>query len=384
MIGLGLSTAALTGLHRTLTSHHLLRVTLRMLDPLHNQLRTLTGFFEDGQVNYSDDGAATTERSLSLMLFDPRFLSGLDSRNPADLTAGPNRLVQVRYEVKPAGRSWVSVPVFTGPITSVQRQGWMVEVECLGKEYLARHAMHSSKTWGKGTRKSDIIRDILTRVCGETSSLVDVPTLAQRTTKAVSLGSEDDPWDLAQKLAGECGRRLFYDGRGECRMRAKTGGNVVYRFRSGLGGNVLTMPESGPDAFDSLINRARVTGVKPAKAKKGTPTPVGVALAPKSHPLNPYRLGRNGVGLAWTLDESDDNAKSKSAAVKSAEKKLAPKLDIPVKASFTSLPAPHLEVGDLCELVTPTIVYQFRFGTSSLPLKCDQGQTVGLVGRVSK
>ena len=380
MIGLGLSTDALTGLHRTLTTHHLLRVTLRLLDQIHNQLRSLTGFFEDGQVNYSDDESATAERSLSLSLFDPRFLSGLDSRNPADMTAGPNRLVQVCYEVKPTGGSWASIPVFTGPVTAVKRQGWTLDVECLGKEYLARHAMHSSKTWAKGTRKTDIIQDILTRVCGESAELVDIPNLSQRTTKAVSLGSEDDPWTLAQTLAGECDQRIFYNGRGECRMRAKSGGNVVYRFRSGHGGNVLTMPESGPDAFDDLINRVRVTGVTP---KKGA-APVGVAIAPKSHQLHPYRLGRNGVGLAWTLDESDDNAKSKSAAVKSAEKKLAPKLDVPVRASFSALPAPHLEVGDLCELVTPTIVYPFRFGSSSLPLRCSEGQTVGLVGRVSK
>ena len=100
--------------------------------------------------------------------------------------------------------------------------------------------------------------------------------------------------------------------------------------------------------------------------------------------LNPYRLGRNGIGMAWTLSESDDNAKSKSAAVKSAEKKLEPKLDIPVSASFSALPAPHLEIGDRCQLSTDTVSFPFQFGSSSLPLRCDEGQTVGLTGRVSK
>lgn len=383
MIGLGLTSEGMEALHSTLASHHCIRTTLRILDLQHTEVRTLTSFFEDGQVNYSDQEGAGSDRSASLSLFDPRFQSGLDSRSPAELTAGPNRLMAITYDVRAPGGSWVSVPVFTGPVTTVRRYGYVVRVECLGKEYLARHAMHSSKSWAKGTRKSDIIKDILTRVCGESSSLVDVPTLSQRTTKTVSLGSEDDPWALAQALAKECDYRLFYDGRGEARL-SKPGGNVLYTFRSGQGGTVLTQPESGPDSFEQLINRVRITGVKPAKAKKGTPTPVGVALAPESHPLSPYKLGRNGVGMAWTLDEYDDNAKSKSAATASAKKKLDPYLDTPVSSSFTALPAPHLEIGDSCRLTTDTVSYVFAFGSSSLPLRCSEGQVVGLVGRVSR
>ena len=379
MIGLGLTSTQLADLHATLATHHRLRIELRLLDLSHQELRWLTRFFDDGQVNYSDDGGATSDRSATASLFDPRFESGLDSRNPADVTAGPNRLLAISYEVAPPNGGWVSVPVFTGPVTSIRRRGYSVQVECLGKEYLARHAMHSTKSWAKGTPKSSIVQDILVRICGEAASRVTIPTWSQRTTKSVSLGSEDDPWKLAQQLADQCGYRLFYDGRGHARTAPKKGGGVLYTFRDGQGGTVLTLPDSGPDAFDQLINRVRVTGVKPKKAKKGTPTPVGVAIAPKSHPRNPYRLGRNGVGMAWTLQESDDNAKSKSAATK-----LAPKLETTVSASFTALPVPHLEIGDRCSLQTDTIGHTFQFGTSSLPLRCTETQTVGLVGRVSK
>lgn len=377
MIGLGLTTAGIADLHRTLAGHHLIRTTLRVLDLAHNQLRTLTAFFEDGQVNYDGTDAATTDRSTTLTLFDPRFATGLDSRSPSDLTAGPERMLAITYSVAATrGGPWVDIPVFTGPITEVNRKGWTVNVECLGKEYLARHAMHSTKVWAKGTRKTDIILDIIVRVCGETASLVTIPTMAQRTTKATSLGSEDDPWTLAQTLAGECDQRLYYDGRGECRMMPKTPTNTVYTFRDGPGGTVLELPESGPDAFDSLTNRVRVEGSKPSY--------VGVAIAPASHPLNPYRLGRNGVGMAWTLSESDSDAKSKAAATKSAQAKLKPKLDVPVSANFSALPAPHLEIGDRCQLSTATAAFPFQFTSSSLPLRCDEGQTVGLTGRVSQ
>lgn len=384
MIGLGLTSTELARLHRTLASHHLLKVTLRLFDLDHRELRVLTPYFDDGQVNYSDTDGTTSDRSATLTLFDPRFRTGMDNRNPADRTAGPNRLIAIRYAVRPPNGPWVSIPVFCGPVTAVKRRGWYVQVECLGKEYLARHAMHSTKSWPKGTRKSSIVRDILIRVCGEDPSQVSIPTWPQRTSSALSLGSEDDPWKLAERLAGHCGYRLFYDGRGKARTARKSGSNVLFTFRDGAGGSVLTMPESGPDSFDQLINRVRVTGVKPKKAKKDTPTPVGVAIAPRSHPRSPYRLGRNGVGMAWTLQESDDHADSKKKATKTAKEKLQSKLVTPISASFTSLPVPHLEIGDLCSLQADTVGHRFRFGSASLPLRCSETQTVGLVGRVSK
>ena len=383
MIPLGLSSADLADLALTLRTPHRLRVGVALLDLGHNRLADLSGYHKDGQVTLDATSGAEADRSAQVVLGDPEYRLGIDARDPADIRTGPHRMLQITYSVQACipGAQWYKVPVFTGPIIRPQRKGSDITVECLGKDYLCRHALHGTKTWPKGTRKTDIIRDILVTVCGEDAARVEVATHTARTTGATTLlsdGDEGDPWALVQLLADQVGWSARYDGRGNFRCGPVVQ-RAVYSFRHGEDGNLIDYPEMGDDAFE-LVNRWRVVGRSSGKTE-----PTGVALAPTGSRLNPYTLGRNGVGMAWTKDVRDDTittttqAKAKAAKLRDAESGVTY-----VDAAITVYPAPHIELDDLVDLSTPDFGRQLAYSRATIPLNSDPKQSVGITARMTK
>jgi hypothetical protein len=391
VLDLGLRRAELRDFHRALANHHGIRIRVTVLTLEHEPLGHTTDEVLDGQVNIDADAEVT--RSLTLTFLDRRRAMDFDSDSPSNGALYANRMLRVAYEVRvDALGDWVNVPVFTGPITKLDRTGDEVTVECQGKELLALSQAWEPMTVKKGVNKVDAIRRILRERAGETR--FDFPDLAAKLPKAVSLGRDSQPWLVAQKIADSLNRQLFYDGRGVCRMR-RFPGNTTYTFTDGPRGDVMSPPQV-VFSIDEVANTVWVKGGKPkAKKSKDEPQPQdddkkekerGVRhaeTAPRSHPLSPWRLGRNGEPRYLLHVVENDAIRNEKEAREVAQRVLRRKLRQLVEVTFDSLPTPHLEPEDLLRINTDHVGQVVRLGQMSIPLRHDGTQSVGYLRHVS-
>lgn len=243
---------------RTLRGTYELRVRVRLLTLDEDDVSDLTERLIDGQVNI--DTTADSDRSLSMSLSDPHNVLNLDSDSPDDGALYLDRMIRVNYLVWVDGLDeWASVPVFTGPIVSMGRNGDQIDVTCLGKEYLAQGATWHPLTIKKGHNTVDAIRTILRERAGETR--FDFPDLKHRLTRPVSLGRMEQPWRKAQRLADVLDRQLYYDGAGVCRLRRRPK-HAVFSFKDGDDGTVLSDAQVTYDLAD-VRNVVWLKGGKP-------------------------------------------------------------------------------------------------------------------------
>ncbi len=387
MIPLGRRPFELRALNLELAGSRSIRTEVHVLNLEHDRLADLTDDFDDGQVNVDADGEIT--RSLTLSFLDRRGSYDFDSDSPADGALYADRMLQVRYCVKvPELSDWVEVPVFTGPLTKLDRAGKYVTVECQGKEILALGAAVKPMTIKKGTTKVDAIRRILRERGGEQNRNIVLPDLNVRLPKAVSLGRESQPWLVAQKIAASMNRKLIYDGSGRCRL-IRLGDNTIFTFRDGTGGMVMTEPQVA-FATDNVRNAVLIRGGKP-KAKKDEDDPKkekerGVRhfeTAPRSHPLSPWRLGRPDAPRYLLEVVDNDKIRSNKEAREVAQRVLSRRLRQLVEVTFESMPVPHLEEEDLVRVDANGVSMTLRMAQFSLPLKHDQQMSVGFHKQVS-
>lgn len=392
MLPLGLRRHEQRAFHRALRTHHSIRVRVAVMTLEHEHLGQLTEELLDGQVNIDADAEVT--RSATVTFLDRRRTLDFDSDSPANGALYANRMIRLTYDVRVDELDeWVNVPVFTGPVIKLDRTDDEVTVEAQGKEHLALAPAWRPMTVRKGVAKVDAIRRILRERAGE--HRFDFPDLHAKLPKAVSLGRESQPWVVAQKIAESMNRQLFYDGRGVCRMRVYPR-NPHYTFNDGQGGEVISPPQVA-FSMDNVANAVWVKGGKPKAKKKQDDAnqPAdgdkkekerGVRhfeTARRSHPLSPWRLGRNG-DPRFLLEVVDNDAiRSQQRAREVARRKLRRRLRALVEVTFDSLPTPHLEPEDLFRLNTEQVGMVMRLNQLSIPLKHDQLQTVGYMRKVS-
>lgn len=354
MIPLGLSSAELRTFHQMLVSHHQIRVRVSLQTLSGTPDVTLTGLLMDGQVNV--DQTADVTRSLTLSLFDERRSLPFDSDSPASSALFMDRMMRAVYDVR-VGDEWQPVPVFTGPITKLDRDGMVVNVEAQGKETLAMAACWRPLTIRKGTRKTDAIKTILGERAGETQ--FSIPDLSARMPRALSLHRDAVPWVEAKKIAHSMNRQLFYDGDGTCRLRTWPG-TAHYTF----GDNNILNPMQ-VSYSNVTVNTVLVTGATP----KGKKTPLTwTAVAPSNHPLSPWRLGRNGVPRHLLETISNDHLRSTAECKAAAEHRLGEVLRQQVQVTFDALPIPHLDPGDIVHADDGNGAVTLRLAQFSLPL----------------
>jgi hypothetical protein len=371
VIPLGLSATELRALNTALTGHHSIRVRVgvRLLNG--QTVNYLTANLLDGQVNV-DTTAGGVNRSATLQLLDPDRNLPFDSDTPDDAALFLDRMVHIVYDVNVSG-AWTSVPVFTGPVSKLDRAGDVITVEAQGKEVLASGACWRPLAIPKGTLKTDAIRRILSERSGEAH--FDIPDLPGRLPKPLSLTRESAPWPAAQGLATSLNRQLFYDGDGTCRLR-RWPGTPLWTFKAAE--SMLSPLQIGYSG--DVVNTVYVVGATPKGAKKPL---TWTHIAPASHPLSPVRLARNGVPR-YLLDEiSDESIRSLAEAKDIAVRRLDDGLRQAVTVTFDALPVPHLEPGDLIRAVDDSGSVTFRLNTFSLPLTAGQPMTVGYTRRVS-
>lgn len=337
MIDLGLTPAKRATLLRLLRSPHSFRISVQLMTLQETYVSDLSRLLLEGQVNINAKDQVT--RSADLTIFDPFRRIQLDPDDPSKVSTGMSDLVKINYIVinPEIPTEAFNIPIFTGPIDSVSRDAVSIKIQCVGKEALAIGNSYVGKIYKKGAKKTDVIRDILRWIIGETR--LQIPDLGARLPTDWRLSQGDIPWDAAVRLARGMGYQLFYDGRGTARMR-RPGGRALHTF-DGLW--VTSPPQIAYDTGE-VINTVIVKGGKPKKAKNNVSF---TAIAAAAHPLSPQKLGRNGVPRFLPMRIEDSSLISVAECRKKAVQELNRGLLLGYDATWDGLPMPLLEEGDI-------------------------------------
>jgi len=361
MMPAGLSSATVRAFNTALTTHHEINVQVTIQDLNGNSLSDVSGRLLDGQVNVDADADIT--RTATVTLLDQDRSLPFDSTSPADASLYLDRMLHITYGVLLAG-SWVRVPVFTGPVSKLDRSDATINVEAQGKETLAAGGVWAPIALHTGVRKTSAIISLLQSRAGENQ--FSIPDLPELMPGPISLGRAEPSWPTAQRIARSMNRQLFYDGAGICRLRTFPA-TTTYMFTDQT---TTSRPQISYTTQD-LANTVIVIGGVP----KGAKNHINYTLvAPSSHPLSPAKLGRNGVARHMVKVVQDDAIINTAAASRLANSTLNASLAQAVDASFDAIPIPHLEPLDVCTLAGATTFAVRKF---SLPLVAGPAMTVG-------
>lgn len=373
---IALTPAERTEFEETLFRPHTIRARAHMLDLNHNFVADITEALDSGQVNF--DTESTTLRSASVVLFDPTYELGFDRPNELGSSLGPTVLVRLWRDVwLPKAERWVEVPLFTGPVTAVSRDGDLLNVELQSKVFLSQDKLWSPITIKRGTNRATAIRTVLV-ACGETKWGWNAAT-SQKLTADASFAQDVTYWDAAKSLADSLGWVLYYNAWGHLNFGSPNS-SVSFTYRTGNGGAILSTPKIQYNAA-SVINSVRVVGGTP----KGAKAPVtATAKAPADHPLSPQNLGRGGkLRHVWS-DITNDKLTTKTQAQNAANAELNKALLENVEISFDALVYPILDETDLIRVQTDDFTVNCRFNKSSVPLTSEGTASVGYLTRVTK
>lgn len=363
MIPLGLTAQEVRDLHQTLTGNHSVNVTVQVLNLAGDRLGDVSSRLLSGQVNIDDTKAIT--RSCTLSLYDSARSLHFDSDAPTDGALYVDRMIKVVYSVKAAGAiDWTDIPLFCGPISSMDRTDDVVNIEAQGKETLAMGVAWKTRTYKRNQYRTAVIRSILEDLTGETR--FTFPSHGARLPADLSVARTSTPWFVARRLAVGVDMQLFYDGRGVARLRPKTTASA-FTFDSGDGGSVLTVPQV-TYSTENLKNIVWVSGAKKVSVSRS---------APRSHPMSPWRLGRNGVPRFLLETVTDTSIRTNAEAVRVANSHLNDALLSAIEVSFDAMSIPDLEPGDVARVTTDDFSNSFRVHQFSIPLVVGGQMSVG-------
>lgn len=371
MLNLGLTNAERLAFEKLLVSPHHLEIHVQVMDLNHNYLGNLSSYVMDGQVDLSATDDIT--RTLNMSLWDPFKTLNVVSNAPDDGALFMDRMVKVIYAIAPPDRSvWYSCPIFTGPITKLDRSQKFLNVEAAGKEHLSIVSVWTPHTYKKGLKRTNVIKDLL-RDRGETKFMIrdSKKVLA----KNLGIGYTSVPWNVAKSVANSMDQMLFYDARGFATMRRRSA-RSVFTFTEK---HFVTLPQIGYD-ITSVINSVIVIGGKPKGSKKKIQYKV---TADRKHPLSPWSLGRNGKPRFLTELIEDDSIDSLAEAKQVGKSRLYAGLSETIEVSFDSLVIPHLEVNDMIRVQHEGVSVMARYRTASIPFGTSAVGTVGYLKKVT-
>lgn len=366
MISIGKTAKLEAELTTLLQSAHTIYMRVRMLDLDHRFLRDLSTVFIDGQVTVDSDAEVT--RALDITFFDPDRRISIDPDDPSRTAVYLTDMISVVYIVMNPDRTktW-EIPVFCGPVDAVNRDDIWLDVKCLGKESLSMANLWRGRNFKKGQAKTWVIKEILRDMVGETK--MDIPDLKAKMPTELKLGADDKPWIVCKRLAASLGYQLFYDGRGVAVMRKR-------QSRPSFTLNERWLTSEPKLAYDlkTTINAVAVIGAKPKKAKKRVQY---TAVAAKSHPLSPWRLGRGGVPRYLPMRIEDDGLRSIKECKNVAMQNLAAGLLAGTDVSANGIPHARLQELDVVAIRTSQVSANAVMRKFTIPLVAGDDASYG-------
>lgn len=356
-----------------LQSHHRVDIIVMLMDLSHKHLSEHSDALLGGQVNI--DITADVTRNASIDLRDPTHRLQLDEMAPEDGSLFFTRMIRLVFVVSsPDQTQRFPIPIFTGPINRVTRNGPIVTVEAQGKEVLSFPSLWAAKTFKKGMKKTEVIQKVI-QLTGETK--FDFIDKGARIGAHLSATRKFTFWKFARKIANGMNLQLFYDGRGVLRLR-RLPAKSVYEFRDDT---VMTsLPTTGYSMSDEFFNAVEVIGGQPKGKKKKVHYKL---VAPRSHPFSPWNMGRNGTPRHILKVIEDDSIKSRKQARSVAKRELNNGLTQTAEVNFESLPIPYLEEQDLYRFKTSVTSGRARLKTMSIPLTVDGTSSIGYLKKTS-
>jgi hypothetical protein len=346
---------------------HTLRIRVNLMDLNHNHKKNLTPYFSEGQVTVDADADVT--RELDLTLFDPAGKVRLEPDDPSETGIFIADMISVIYVVQdPKTDDWFEIPVFCGPVDSVERDDVEVSVKCVGKESLGLTNLWNARHFREGQEKTWVIKQILTDLMGETK--LQIPNKAAKLPHDQKLSQDDMPWKVAKNIANSMNMQLFYDGRGVAVLRKKGGQPVLELNRAHLNAE----PKPAYD-LSATVNAVRVTG---GKATPKAKHPVKArAIAQRSHPLSPWNLGRGGQPRFLWVSIQDDSLRTVKECKDLAQKVLRRGLLGGVTVTADGIPSPRLQELDIVRMRTDQVAITHPIRQFTIPLVAGEDASYG-------
>lgn len=346
------------------------RISVTLQDRAGGTVADVSSLFQGGDITV--DAAADVTRMANVSILDPWHLLGFDADTYQGGALDLTRQLRIVWNIRsPLLSREIRIGVFKGPVTALNRDGAMVELEGSGTEVLGLGRAPRVLQYPEGTKRTDVIKHILKNVMG-VQRLGQIGNLPARLGDDLTIKPDDQPWKVAKKLAQSMSRELFFDGNGVPIMRVLPD-HVAWTFRSGKGGGLTGNPRVNAD-LTNVKNHIRVIGKTP---KNGGAPPVGAATAAANHPLSPENLGPPGAPMYLTEVLTNEHCKTKAECVKVAEDRLRFTLRLIHAVEFDSAPIAHLDPHDLIRLRTSYEDVQTHLTTFTLPLTLDGDMTVG-------
>ena len=355
-----------------------MRTSVHILDLDHNLISDVSDLLYDGHVESelveadeedTDDllEAIGVETSVNLTLLDPARTVALDSRSPADAAIYMDRMVRCVVSTRLPGLGWVDHHVFTGPITKLDRDGLLVQVEGQSKERLALGNYNVGDKKYTGVRV-DAARQMLLDT-GEQDTYIDFPDDPTRLDAPVQFKRETRAWSKVWRVAQSMSRTAYYDGRGVARMRELSMSPVW-----SLDGRWITNEiQVGYDTSD-FANAVRVRG----RATTGSKRMIDLTeYLLDDNPNSAARIGRGGKPRYLVEFLFPTDLANKAEGLKLAKDTLADKAATIADTAFDCHPIWGLEVGDLLDVNTTDYIGETRVTKMRKPLTCRDGMLIG-------
>lgn len=359
-----------------LRGHHRVRPEVYILNNNRQYLANATNNLVSGTVDM--DATASVSRSGKVSFLDPRNSLALDYSDSSLY----NRFIQIIYCVAPlASELWYKVPIFTGPIASVMKDGVITNVEFKGSEVLAQNGLLNPYTYPAGLGRSSVITHAMAEFAGEIS-WTDQMAGQMPLGDPWSIDRGDNIWERLKELADGMAAKLYYDGNGSIRISPKTTAPIMTLDSTWL----TTQPEHSFDV-DNLRNVVSFEGASVAVSPDPDVDKVKLrfeAWPPPQHPFSPQSLARNGKLRIMPQFLSDDSFIRWPDIWQSASKNLEWNLMLTAEATATSFVIPFLEENDVIQFNTTKLVGNYAVTKWSIPLVGDAEMSMNFFSSSSK
>ena len=357
-----------------LSGSHQVHIVVYVLNGLQQLLGEVSHRLIDGSLDI--DSEANVTRSLKLKLLDVDRSLHFDRYNPADGAAFQGQMIRVYYGIGKLGPTdFMYVPIFTGPITELSRDGGVMDLVASGKEVLADGGMWTGMTWPAGWTVRNVISNAMQGYAGEPPGYMDLDFVPGFIGSDLPMEAGTEMFATLKRLASDSGSQLFYNGMGNLRLRSRPF-NPVFTFNE----NYITDRPQVSYIQDRIVNAVRVEGGTP---KGATGKYVYSLVAPPWHPLSPNALGRFGVYRYLPEFVSDDTLTNPTAIQNLAMHLLNNGLLQSTEVSFPSLVVPFLEEDDVVNVQGAEYFGSTRITKMTIPLVGDAEMSVGFFSNSS-